>query len=397
MIVLIPAYEPDGRLVSLVDVLVASGTADRVVVVDDGSGPGFAPVFDAVRAVPGTTVPTHERNRGKGVALRTGLAFVVAHLPGQDVVCADCDGQHTPDDVAAVAWRLGVEGAGATDDEPGARSAVLGARRFSGRVPLRSRFGNAVTRELFALATGRRVHDTQTGLRGYPAEMLPWLLTVPGDRFEYELNLLIRAAETRRRIVEVGIATVYLDGNSSSHFRPVADSARIYAPLLRFAVSSFSSFLVDAVALLALFAATGSLLLSVVTARVLSSSVNFLVNRHLVFRHGRERRLRVAAVRYYALAVGLLGASYAVLWLLTAAAVPLVVAKVLSEIVLFAVSYAAQRTFVFRPQSSSTGVAQADAVPASPAQAVGVSPSALATAGAGRGSSATAQQPSTTS
>ena len=354
MIVLVPAYEPDRRLVTLVTRLVRGGATDRVVVVDDGSGPGYAPVFDAVRAVPGTTVLTHAVNRGKGAALRTGLAFVVEHLPGQDVVCADCDGQHTPDDVTAVARRLRADdgpvtlpdGSGVLEQTP-ERPMVLGARRFSGHVPLRSRFGNAVTRELFAIATGRRVQDTQTGLRGYPASMLPWLLTVPGDRFEYELNLLVRATEVPYRIAEIEIATIYLDGNASSHFRPVADSARVYAPLLRFAASSFSAFLVDLVGLLAIFAATGSLLAAVVGARLLSSTVNFLVNRYLVFRHGRERRLGSAAVRYYVLAAALLGASYASLWVLTAATVPLAVAKVLSEAALFVVSYAVQRAFVF--------------------------------------------------
>jgi hypothetical protein len=118
---------------------------------------------------------------------------------------------------------------------------VLGVRRFAGDVPLRSKVGNAVTQALFRAATGRGVRDTQTGLRAYPAALLEWLRTVPGERFEYEMNVLLMAARAGHRIEEVEIATTYLDGNASSHFSALSDSARIYWPLLRAAVGSAPS------------------------------------------------------------------------------------------------------------------------------------------------------------
>ena len=141
MIALIPAFEPDGRLVELIRRL-----GRPAVVVDDGSGPAYAPIFDQVRAL-GAQVLTHTRNRGKGCALKTGFAFVRRHFPGVGVVCADSDGQHRPEDINAVAER--VESSGAP--------MVLGARRFTGDVPARSRFGNALTRKVFRLATGRAI------------------------------------------------------------------------------------------------------------------------------------------------------------------------------------------------------------------------------------------------
>jgi glycosyltransferase involved in cell wall biosynthesis len=335
MIVLIPAYEPDHRLTGLVDALLDAAPDLRVVVVDDGSGPVHRAVFDAVRAR-GCAVLRHPVNRGKGCALKTGFRYVAAEHPGEDVVCADSDGQHTVVDVLRVAERVRDSG-----------TLVLGARRFDGPVPLRSRFGNVVTRVLFAAATGRRVQDTQTGLRGYPAASLDRLCAVPGERFEYEMNVLLRAARSGRAIVETDIATIYLEHNASSHFRPLVDSARIYTPLLAFSASSMLAFVVDTVALVVLFTMTGALLPSVVGARALSSALNFAVNRRYVFGGGTARPLRSAAVRYWSLVVALLAANYVLVAGLAGAGFGILTAKLVTETVLFVASYLVQRLVVF--------------------------------------------------
>ena len=335
MIVLIPAYEPDGRLPALVEALRTADPSARLVVVDDGSGPAHRHLFDAVRAV-GCTVLTHPANRGKGAALKTGFAFVAGTWPGEDVVCADSDGQHSVVDVLRVAEAL-------RQGEP----LVLGVRLFAGDVPARSRFGNSVTRVLFRLATGRRIVDTQTGLRGYAHSLIGWLLTVPGDRFEYELNVLLRATRAGRPIGQVEIATIYLEGNASSHFRPVVDSIRIYGPLVAFLLSSFTAFLLDAAALLTFAALTGSLLFSVVAARLLSSTVNFVTNRRYVFSSAAATNVRAAALRYGALAAVLLAANYGLLTTLTGLGLALVPAKLVTEVFLVTCSYQAQRHLVF--------------------------------------------------
>ncbi|MGY0007536.1 glycosyltransferase family 2 protein [Micromonospora sp. I033] len=225
MIVLVPVYRPGDRLPRLVGDLAAALPSAHVVVVDDGSGPTAAGVLAAAREQ-GATVLRRRANRGKGVVLKTGFRYVAGHHPGHDVVCVDADGQHRIPDVVRVADRM--RGTGAL---------ALGVRRFDGEVPLRSRFGNAATRVAFRLATGRHVRDTQTGLRAYPAGLLGWLRTVPGERFEYEMNVLLHAARAGRPIEQVPIATHYRGGNASSHFSSVADSARIYAPLVRFAAT----------------------------------------------------------------------------------------------------------------------------------------------------------------
>lgn len=337
MVVLIPAYQPDRKLLALLRELAAVAPELDVVVVDDGSGPLYAPIFSDAATL-GADVIGFAANRGKGAALKHGFAHIAAHYPGQDVVCADSDGQHRVRDILRVGRAV----------RPGAM--VLGMRAFSGHVPARSIVGNTITRWAFRAATGVGVSDTQTGLRGYPAGALDWLAGVRGDRFEYELNLLLQAKGAGWTIAEVPIDTVYLAGNESSHFRPLVDSVRIYLPLLAFSASSLVAFAVDFVALLVINALTGNLLAAVVAARGLSSAVNFLTNRRVVFRS--RRPLRSTMLRYYLLVAVLLLANYGLLAWLTGLGLALAVAKVLVEVGLFVASYQMQRSFVFGEQEA---------------------------------------------
>ncbi|MFC7533255.1 glycosyltransferase family 2 protein [Actinoplanes sp. GCM10030250] len=227
-VVLLPVYRPGKALHDLVTELLAEGfEAARTIIVDDGSGPDAESELAVMRLL-GCTVLQHPSNQGKGIALKTGFRYAVTAHPGLDVVCADPDGQHHATDIRRVAERAG-QG-----------HIVLGVRAFDG-MPARSRFGNTITRALFRAATGRGVSDTQTGLRVYPSALLERLCAVPGERFEYEMNVLLEAARTGHRIEEVRIPTIYVDGNSSSHFGSVADSVRIYRPLLQYAATSLLS------------------------------------------------------------------------------------------------------------------------------------------------------------
>jgi putative flippase GtrA len=337
VIVLIPAYEPDERLLRLAERLLEVGQGLSVLVVDDGSGPEYAHLFRRAAAI-GCTVIGHFPNRGKGFALKRGFEHAETHFPGQDVVCADCDGQHSVVDILRVARAVATPPA----------AVVLGARRFTGRVPLASRFGNTATRIAFARSTGRILFDTQTGLRGYPHSMLTWLRSVGGDRFEYELDLLLHASEADMTIKEVPIETIYLDGNASSHFRPLIDSARVYAPLMKFSLSSIVAFVVDVVVLFVMAAVTGNLLASVVTARVMSSNVNFFTNRRLVFGALRGRSVARCALRYFSLAASIMSANYLLMHLFhERAGAALALAKFATEALLFAASYQIQKRLVF--------------------------------------------------
>ena len=213
--IVIPVCDPDAvRFPSLVRRLRVDFA--HVVVVDDGSAEGRE-AFDAVRGDV-DAVLVHETNRGKGAELRTAFAWAQEKLPRlAGVVTVDGDGQHDPEDVRRVAEELAREPNGGL---------VLGVRSFAGNVPFRSRFGNYWTRGLFRLVTGLSVSDTQTGLRGIPAALLPRLLAIPGDRYEYEIRMLADARRHPAPPREVSVRTIYLDGNASSHYRPLRDTFR---------------------------------------------------------------------------------------------------------------------------------------------------------------------------
>lgn len=338
-VALIPSYQPDTRLVGLVKALRARGVEG--VVVDDGSGERYRPLFAAAQRF--ATVIGYGSNQGKGHALKRGLAYIQAHYPADAVVVTvDADGQHDPADVLACAH-----------EASGAQNAlVLGCRDFDGNdVPLRSRLGNKLTCQVYRLASGARVSDTQTGLRAFSARLISLMLAVSGERYEYEMNVLLACPAHDVAIREVPIHTIYEEGNPTSHFRPVRDSLLIYRGILAFAASSFVSFLVDYTlfALLSMLAAPyGGLGVAAANAgaRLVSATVNFVLNRKVVFKSTES--LYVTAVRYALLALSILAANtLAMLLLVDLWGVPTILAKLVVEILFFFTSWTAQRSVVF--------------------------------------------------
>ena len=287
--ILIPAYKPDDKLVALTDQLLTHDDL-KLVVVDDGSGEAFRPVFEALDKR--VTLISYPDNKGKGGALKTGIRYIMDHMPEcERLVTADADGQHRYADIRRVLDK--------SEEMPGAL--VLGSRAFDGDVPLRSRFGNAMTRQVFAIASGVKVRDTQTGLRGFDRDGMRLFVDVPGDRYEYEINMLLTAARAEMPIYEVTIETVYLNDNESSHFNPLKDSLRIYACILKFACSSLICFGIDYVLFQLLRTFIPLTWVSNLLARIVSASVNFTLNKKLVFK-GNEKTLP-AVLKYAALAV----------------------------------------------------------------------------------------------
>ena len=347
MYVLIPAYQPDARLPRLILELHRADPSTKIVVVDDGSGQKFSDIFEA-SATAGAHVISYEHNRGKGYALREGFTWIrdVAGDSPECVVTADADGQHTLNDIFRV---------GRTCTDTG--KSVLGVREFVGHVPARSRIGNTATSALFWLATGWKLKDTQTGLRAFPVALLPELLEVQGDRYEYELRVLLHLAKFRHPVTQIPIETIYEAGNPTSHFRPLQDSARIWAPLLKFAASSGVATVIDYVLVLVLNALTGALFFPVVAARMVSASVNFAMNRRVFEATGVP--LRRSALRYAALAVAVIAGSYTMLAVLTGIGMPLWIAKIVADTTMYLVSYSAQSRYVFAPaQEQSAKVAR---------------------------------------
>lgn len=337
-IVILPAYQPDETLVAIVNRLWETGS--RNIVVDDGSGAQYRHIFDRIGDI--CTVLRHTENKGKGAAVKTALAYIKKELGGREVVgVMDADGQHLTEDM----WRL-LDAAGSHKN-----TLVLGVRRMGKDTPFKSRWGNRITREVFHLVSGVKVSDTQTGLRAFGTELIPRLLAVEGERYEYETNVLLAFAREGVAMEEVPIRTIYHDReNSCSHFRAFRDSMRIYKDILKFSLASLSAFALDyllfAVCMLFLPHTAGWIFAANVSARLASAFYNYSMNCRFVFRTGRKAR---TAAGYFALAAVILIMNSLVLQIFTQlfyfSVYP---AKILTECTLFVFSWLVQRFVIFR-------------------------------------------------
>jgi len=336
--VLVPAWDPDSSLVSLVASLLQRGFG-AVIVVNDGSS--SAEIFSNL-PLDRVHLLRHAINLGKGRALKNGINYFLGELPGFDVlVTADADGQHTPADIARVA-EAALQSSG---------KSVLGSRGFVKDVPLRSRIGNGLTRHIFAFVTGAKLMDTQTGLRAFPRALLPELMVLDGERYEYEMTVLAHICRAGGKPLEVPIETVYIDGNKSSHFDPIRDSMRIYFVLARFFLSSIIAAGIDFIGFTIAFAITGNILASIIFGR-LSSLVNFALNKKFVF---QSRASVVGSLwRYYLTVAAIAALSYGLIWTITRRLHwNVFAAKVTVDGLLSLVSFSVQRTFVFRKSQES--------------------------------------------
>jgi putative flippase GtrA len=234
-------------------------------------------------------------------------------------------------------------------------SLILGSRDFSSPdVPKKSRMGNRFSSFYFKLTTGMTCHDTQTGLRGIPKALTPLALTIKENRYDYEMTFLTTVAKSGHPIIMTPISTVYLDSNSSSHFRPFVDSVRIYKEPLKFALSSLLCAGVD----IGLFTLLTILLedslikvifIATVTARVISGILNFLLNRRWSFRNTNP--IKRQFVRYFALYLAQLGLSFAFVSLLSNTSIHLTVIKLIVDSLLFIGSFFIQKNWVFSTKS----------------------------------------------
>lgn len=357
--IVVPSYEPDEKLCQVVDGLLAAGFQD-ILLVNDGSHDEHLQPFRDAASRPGVTVLTHEVNRGKGRAMKTAFEWCMKNRPEIDgVVTVDGDNQHQPKDVLACAQAM--------VRQPD--RVWLGVRDFSlPHVPPRSRMGNNITRFIMKLACGVSVSDTQTGLRAIPAQLLPLMDRIEGERYEYETQMLLSLRSEGVAMGEVVIDTVYIEDNQTSHFNPLKDSWKIYKIIFRhmgrslrsfaaFSACSATCFLLDNglftllnAAVLSNMADGGRELAATALARVVSSIANFLMNRNLVFRS--QSRPGQSAKRYFLLAVLQCGISALLVYLVNAllhvpkAAETLI--KLPVDTLLFLLSYTIQKKWVFK-------------------------------------------------
>ncbi len=346
LVVVIPAYEPRENFFDYVVLL--SKYAGEIVVVDDGSGEEYSHIFERIATLDKVRVISYAKNRGKGYALKRGIAYCIERCGDEAIiVTADCDGQHTPNDVIRVYEKACEAG----------DSIVLGVRNFKGKdVPLRSRFGNAVSTGLFALLFRKRISDTQTGLRAFSVSYARALIGVKGERFDYESEVLIYSVRRKIPIYEVPIKTVYdeTDGTHTSHFKTVRDSLRVIATLVRgaflYSISSLLSCAMDlcVFGFLINFRLNGdtifTILSATVVARIVSSLFNYTVNLKVVFKNG----YRLSIVKYYILASLQLSLSSLLLQIsANVSQLNITAIKAIIDTILGIISYFVQKSWVF--------------------------------------------------
>ena len=350
-VIIIPSLEPDEKLVPYVNDLLSAGIK-KIIVVNDGSSQKCKSIFDTIEKIDSCHVLTHNINRGKGAAIKTALKFYSESVTGFDgVITVDADGQHSVKDVLRMCKTM--------TEHPD--SFVLGCREFGEETPSKSLYGNRITSFAMKLFYGISLGDTQTGLRGIPNFMIEGLKTVRGTRYEYELNMLIHAKGQCIPFVTIPIETIYFDNNSGSHYRPIIDSARIFVKVLSglvwFSASAITSAIVDIIIYgimtsildnhLGLF---WMLFVSFVSARAVSSALNFTLNRRSP--SSQNKSISDTIPKYYTLVVVQMIVSFLCIWRLCAVGFDEIAVKIVVDCVLGLIGYQIQLRWVFRNKSS---------------------------------------------
>lgn len=348
--VIIPAYEPnDSMLIMLNDL--AKLERVPIILVNDGSGDEYSHFYQEAVDKYGVILLKHERNRGKGAALKTAFKYCIEKIDGlTGCVTADSDGQHTANAIQSCIDAL----------KQNRESLVLGVRNFDrADIPVKSQFGNNLTRKVFKQLYKKDITDTQTGLRGIPKDFMEKLLAVQGDRFEFETRMLIAAVDQNIHIYEVPIETIYdSKENHSTHFRPVIDSIRIYRvfgfAFGKFVFSSFSASVIDLsifqVLCFILRGDESDLYVAIATmgARIVSAVYNYFINYFLVFKS--TSRHKNSAVRYFLLAIAQMACSAVLVSEfcdMVNVSMELIV-KIPVDVILFLVSFQIQKRYVYR-------------------------------------------------
>ena len=358
ILVVIPSLDPDERLLKVIQGVQEVGFTD-ILLVDDGSSEKNQHFFEEGAAL-GCAVLHHGVNKGKGRALKTAFEwFMENRKDSVGAVTIDGDAQHLPHDIAACVDLM---------YKQEKDSLVLGVRNFNlPQVPPKSRFGNKLTSSVFRLFCGLKVSDTQTGLRVFPRGIIPKMLEISGERFEYETNMLLECKQSDIPIVEQTIETVYIDQNETTHFHPIKDSLRVYGIIIKFFISSVLSFVIDQILnilgynlLFKLFAEGARQFCSSALARIISSLFNFTMNRKAVFKS--DAPLVRTMARYYILwACQLLTSIGSVFLLSKVLPVKPTIIKPFVDFLLYFVSFRIQQAWVFKPVPKKGTEEQEDA------------------------------------
>lgn len=326
-VALIPSYEPDNKIINLVNQLKKSSY--EVVIVNDGSSKKYNKIYKEIEK--NAYVISYKKNMGKGYALKKGISYINDNYKDYIIITMDCDGQHTVKDAEKLFEY----------NKDNLDTLVLGKRLIDKNVPKRSMIGNTITRIIYGIVTKRKIYDTQTGLRSFSYKLVDYMLSIDGDRYEYEMNVLLNL-NSEIKVKEIVIETIYIDENKSSHFDTIKDSYLIYKQIIKFSLSSFISFIIDYI-LFIVFNFFTSITLSNIFARIISSIFNYNINKKIVFKSKNN------LIGYYFLAIIILILNTLILdTFIYSFEINMYFSKILTEFLLFILSYLVQRNLIFK-------------------------------------------------
>lgn len=342
LVIVIPSYEPNHQLVDLIHKLNNFFNDFNIIVVNDGST-NHDDIFNEVKSLDNVILLNHEINKGKGEALKTAFRFIKEKKLKSIIVTADSDGQHTPEDIKRVYdFYLNHE-----------KSLVLGSRKFENNVPLRSSFGNDVSRGLMRLCVNKHLNDTQTGLRAFDYSLIDFMLSVKGSRFEYEINMLSEAVRKDIEINEIAIQTIYIDNNKGSHFRPVRDFSKISIHILKYILPGVITLLFDFLLFMTLILANKNINIYILICfSTLSSTASVLINLIINFTgilYGNKKIFKKKSrwIKYIILALINIGFSLGVLVLFNLCMKEYILIRLFSSLMLILI-YALFNYFVLK-------------------------------------------------
>lgn len=352
IVVIIPALNPGKEFIEYSEKLLKCDDVE-LIIIDDGSKLELKYIFQQIAENKRVSLITHEVNRGKGKSLKDGMQFFLDHYSkkkSNGIVTADCDGQHSAEDVIAIGRKI---------NKQNSNTLIIGTRNFDlDIVPPKSKKGNKITTKIFKILYGKEIKDTQTGLRGLTRDFVEECISLSGDRYEFELCMLIKAVKNNVNIMQCYIKTIYYNNNEETHFRPVMDSIKIYKVMFReffrFLLSGLSSSIIDIALFTMLFSMlngkiSDSLIICVPTilARIVSSLYNYFINKNIVF---NDFKGRSTVFKYYLLCVTQALTSYIMVDILFRNVYYIcpTALKLIVDTILFLISFQIQKRWVFR-------------------------------------------------
>jgi glycosyltransferase involved in cell wall biosynthesis len=336
--ILIPAFNPNQNIIDLVLDL-SYFKWNEIIVINDGSSNESQIFFDNLNDFDNVHILTHQSNKGKGAALKTGIDYLNSKNTKLDgLITVDSDGQHLVKDIEKIAREV----------KNRKNDVIFGVRLFDESIPFRSKFGNKITKHLLYIFNGISLTDTQTGLRYLPVSIFDELLKLPGNKYEFELECIFTIKKLGYNITQIKIKTVYINGNKDSHFRPLIDSARIYLVFTRFCLTSFLSFALDMTLFAFFLSYLESILYATFIARIISGIFNFYLNRNFTFKVNKKNNLVKESIGYVVLWSTLLILSGLIVSSLQGSPAYLIIPfKIIVDLILFFVAFYVQKNIIF--------------------------------------------------